>query len=85
MGAGALSSVASFTYSGAQAPYDEDYPDVLTAPSGSQVVLQYGNGMGAAAGIPGSACLVGFPLELIDSAADRRAVVTALLSFVGGP
>lgn len=83
-GTGALSTVAGFTYAGPNAPYPEDFPDVLGATMGGQVLLQYGSGQPAAVGLPGKGVLVGFPLELIDTASDEAAVVKALVGFTGG-
>jgi hypothetical protein len=37
----------------------------------------------AAVGVPGRSALVGFPLELLGSAPERAALITALLAFVG--
>ncbi|MBI4953720.1 MAG: hypothetical protein HY908_16970, partial [Myxococcales bacterium] len=43
----------------------------------------YDNGQAAAVGIAGQAVVVGFPLELVDDAAARAALVAELLAFVG--
>ncbi|HEY3448189.1 MAG TPA: hypothetical protein VGK67_17670 [Myxococcales bacterium] len=80
-GTGALSALASFSYSGPGAPYQEEYPDVLGATAAAQVILLYGNGQAAGVGIPGSTAVVGFPLELMDGQADLAALVGALLAF----
>lgn len=82
-GTGPLASVASTTFAGTSAPYACPYPDVLAAGPSGDAVLNYGNGKVAAVGIGGRGVLVGFPLELIDSAASRKAVVQALLAFIG--
>ncbi|HVY49879.1 MAG TPA: hypothetical protein VHB21_28485, partial [Minicystis sp.] len=84
-GAGPLASIASFTYSSAGGPYRVAYPDAFTATGAGDLVLAYGNGDGAAVGVAGRAVIVGFPLELVDDAARRRAVTRALVAFAGGP
>jgi hypothetical protein len=84
-GVGPLSGVAAFTYSGAGSPYGEDYPDTFNAGTNGTVVLRYASGTGAAAGLSGKAVLVGFPLELIDTAAERQAAIAGLLQFAGAP
>ena len=83
-GAGALAALGTFTFGGPSAPYPEDYPDVLGTAAGGAIVLQYGNGMTAAAGKAGKSVVVGFPLELVDEPAVLADVVARLLSFVGG-
>lgn len=70
------------SFAGPIAPYDEDYPDVLTSSGAGELVLLYDNGDGAAVGIASRAVLVGFPLELIDAEDDRAAVVEGLFEFV---
>jgi hypothetical protein len=82
IGTGTLMNLGSVTFAGPSAPYDEDYPDVLTSGGAGELVLLYDNGDGAAVGIADRAVLVGFPLELIDAEDDRTAVVGALLDFV---
>ena len=82
-GAGTLAALASFTFGGANAPYLEDYPDVLGTATGGSIALQYGNGMTAAAGKANRSVVVGFPLEVIDDEARLAEVVEALLGFVG--
>jgi hypothetical protein len=81
-GEGPLAGVAGFTYAGPGAPYAEDWPDALTAAPSGEVLLRYGSGSAAAVGIAGQAALVGFPLELVDSDADRASVVKALVAYV---
>lgn len=83
-GAGALASVGSMTFAGMGTPYACPYPDALTATSGGEVLLTYSGGKAAAVGVSGRGVLVGFPIELIDSTAQRAALVAALLSFAGG-
>ena len=83
-GAGPLLGLGSFSYGGPNAPYPEDSPDALSPLGGAELLLQYGNGMGAAVGIPGRAALVGFPLELMDNDVDRAALLKELIAFVGG-
>jgi hypothetical protein len=82
-GTSALTSLASFGFSGTGAAYQDAYPDVLTA-SGGTVLLTYGTGTAAAVGIAGKGALVGFPLELVDTAPHLSAVVKALLAYAGG-
>lgn len=82
IGTGALMNLGSVGFAGVGAPYDEDYPDVLTSGGAGEIVLLYDNGNGAAVGIGARAVLVGFPLELIDGEVDRAALVGALLDFV---
>ncbi len=81
--AGALGAIPSFGYSGPGAAYQDAYPDAFTA-SGGTVLLTYGTGTAAAVGIPGKGVLVGFPLELVDTAPHLAAVVKALLAYAGG-
>ena len=83
-GAGALSSIGSATFASTGAPYLCPYPDALGATASGEVLLVYGGGKAAAVGAFGRGVLVGFPLELLDSAAKRAAVTQALLGFVGG-
>jgi hypothetical protein len=71
-------------FGGPLAAYEEDYPDVLGALAGGSVLLRYGTGGAAAVGVAGQAALVGFPLEVVESDAQRAALVAALLSFVMG-
>jgi hypothetical protein len=82
IGTGAWMNLGSFTFAGRGAPYDEEYPDVLTSDGAGELMLLYDNGDGAAVGIASHAVLVGFPLELIDGEDDRAAMVGALLDFV---
>lgn len=82
-GAGPLASLGGFTFGGPAAPYPEDYPDALATASGATIVLQYDNGMTAAAGRANKSVVVGFPLELIDDEARLSAVLAALMGFVG--
>lgn len=82
-GAGALAALGGFGFGGAGAPYLEDFPDVLGTATGGTTVLQYANGMTAAAGKAGRSVVVGFPLEVIDEDAKIGEVVAALLGFVG--
>ncbi|MEO7331131.1 MAG: hypothetical protein ABI193_21320, partial [Minicystis sp.] len=83
-GKGPLQGLGPFAYGGPTAPYPEDSPDALSPFNGGEVLLQYGNGMGAAVGLPGKAVLVAFPLELMDEPADRAALLKKLVAFVGG-
>jgi len=71
-------------FGGASAAYPEDYPDVLGTAAGASVLLRYGTGTPAAVGIPGSAALVGFPLEVVESDAQLDVLLGALLAFVLG-
>lgn len=82
IGTGALMNLGSVNFAGPGAPYDEDYPDVLTSGGSGELVLLYDNDDGAAVGIASRAILVGFPLELIDAEDDRAALVGSLLDFV---
>jgi hypothetical protein len=84
IGQGPLAALGALGFGGPSAPYAEDYPDALTTTSGGDAVLRYDNGHAAAVGIAGKAVLVGFPLELVDDAAKREALVQALLAFAGG-
>ena len=81
-GAGALAAIAAFDFGTDLAPYPEDFPDVLSARSGAQVLLTYEGGAAAAVGVPGSAALVGFPLETIVSDATLREVLAGLIEYV---
>jgi hypothetical protein len=83
-GQGALLGLGPFGYGGPSAPYPENSPDALSTVGAGQVLLQYGNGMSAAVGIPGKGALVAFPLELVDKGADRAALLKKLITFVGG-
>jgi hypothetical protein len=73
IGTGALMNLGSVTFAGLSAPYDEDFPDVLTSGGTGELVLLYDNGDGAGVGVAARAVLVGFPLELIDAEDDRAA------------
>lgn len=84
-GTGALASIPTLGFAGVNAPYACPYPDVLGANASGDVLMLYGNGKVAAVGVAGRAAMVGFPLEIIDSPAQRAAVVQALLSFVTQP
>lgn len=83
-GAGPLASIGATGFAGAGTPYACPYPDVLTATGSGDVLLVYGTGKAAAVGIAGRGALVGFPLELIDSAGARAVVVASVLRFLGG-
>ncbi len=48
------------------------------------MLLEYGTGTAAAVGLAGKGALVGFPLELVDTAPHLAAVVKALLGYAGG-
>ena len=52
--------------------------------AGATIVLQYGNGMTAAAGKAGKSVVVAFPLELVDDPGVLSDVVARLVTFVGG-
>lgn len=70
--------------------YFEDFPDYINATGGGQIVLRYGNSRGAAVSYRGTYGATGnpparmvymaFPFETINLAADRVAVMRALLS-----
>jgi len=81
-GTGDLGGVASFGFGGAGTLYDEDFPDALNAATGARVVLSYPDGKGAAVGVPAKSVVVGFPLELIDTESDLKAVLDGLVGFV---
>ncbi|MBI4955440.1 MAG: hypothetical protein HY908_25685, partial [Myxococcales bacterium] len=74
-GTGALAGLGPFGYAGPGAPYPEDYPDAWAPTGAGESVLLYDNGQAAAVGIAGQAVVVGFPLELVDDAAARAALV----------
>lgn len=59
-----------------------NFPDVLAPEGSAEVVLEYVGGRGGAAAIvaSGRVATAGFPLESIDSADDRAAVLAALMS-----
>lgn len=82
LGTGAWMDLGSIAFAGPDAPYDEDYPDVLD-PAGGELLLVYEGGGAAAIGIASQSVLVGFPLELIDNELERAAVIEALLEFAG--
>jgi hypothetical protein len=82
-GAGPLAALGAFGFGGAGAPYVEDYPDALLPRTGAEVLLRYTGGRAAAVGVAHHTALVGFPLELVDDPAALRALVTALLAYVG--
>jgi hypothetical protein len=84
LGQGALAGLGPFGYGGPSAAYPENSPDAFATTGLGEVVLRYGNMMNAGVGIPGKAVLVGFPLELVDQAADRKALLQKLFTFVGG-
>jgi hypothetical protein len=84
-GQGSLAAVGTIPFSGAMAPYQATDPDVFAAIGSGVEALQYATGKGAAIGIAGKAVLVGFPIELIDSAVERATLVKALVAFAGGP
>jgi hypothetical protein len=69
-------------FGGPAAAYEEDFPDVLGTTPGASVLLRYGTGTVAAVGIPGSAALVGFPLEVVESDAQLSTLLGALVAFV---
>ncbi|MBK9031476.1 MAG: hypothetical protein IPL61_09100 [Myxococcales bacterium] len=81
-GAGPLATVPDLGFGGPAAAYPEEYPDVYAATGAGVVVLTYATGGAAAVGIPGRAVVVGFPLEIVDRAEQRAALVAALLAFV---
>ncbi|MFT7578815.1 MAG: hypothetical protein ACI9MR_000476 [Myxococcota bacterium] len=81
-GTGPLSGLGSMGYGGVGAAYEEDFPDVLRATGGGEVLLTYGDGRPAAVGIAGRAAVLGFPLELVNTASDRAALVAALINYV---
>lgn len=83
VGTGAWMSLGQLGFAGPGAPYDEDYPDVLTSAGAGELLLLYDQGGGAAVGIASRAVLVGFPLELVDTDDDRALLVDALLEFAG--
>ncbi len=70
--------------------YFEDFPDYINASGGGQIVLHYGNLRGAAVSYRGNYGAIGnpsarmvymaFPFETINLAADRVAVMRAVLS-----
>ncbi|MCA9577829.1 MAG: hypothetical protein KC668_20480 [Myxococcales bacterium] len=83
--AGALGGAfVDLGFGGPNAAYEEDFPDVLSAGMGADVLLRYGTGGAAAVGVAGRAVLVGFPLEVVDDDAQRTALTTALLAFATG-
>ncbi|MCA9518460.1 MAG: hypothetical protein KC635_26175, partial [Myxococcales bacterium] len=83
-GVGALAAVGSMTYSGAGAPYQEDFPDVLATTNGATVVLRYGNNQIAGVARAGRSAVVGFPLELVDDPAKLAQLVSGLVEVVTG-
>lgn len=68
--------------------YDADYPDVLSADAGSQIVLEYPSG--DAAGLAwrdgsAGAVVLGFPFEVVAGAPARAALMQASLEYLGVP
>ncbi len=78
-GTGPLSDVGTLDFgSGA---YPEEYPDVLIAKAGAEVLAQYSTGGAAVVGTPGRGALVGFPLELLPDD-QRSALIDNLLDYL---
>jgi hypothetical protein len=75
-------SLVNAPFGGPAAAYEEDFPDVLGTTPGASVLLRYGTATVAAVGIPGSAALVGFPLEVVESDAQLSTLLGALVAFV---
>ncbi len=72
--------------------YPEDYPDVLSTNGGSQSVLKYANGKNAAVAFSGmftggseegQVITMGFPFEVITTAAKREALAGEILKYMG--
>lgn len=84
-GAGSLASIGALTYSGAAAPYQEDFPDVLGTANGAEIVLRYGNSKVAGVARLGRSAVVGFPLELVDDPTKLALLVSALVDAVTNP
>ncbi|MFO0555017.1 MAG: hypothetical protein U0271_41955 [Polyangiaceae bacterium] len=78
-------TVVSVGFAGANAAYPEEYPDAFDPTGlGVEAIAYDGAPFAAAVGVPGRSVIVGFPLELIDSDADRADVVAELIDFVTG-
>src|SRR5690606_16244969 len=85
-GTGPFSGLA-LSFDDGERIYDVDYPDVLSAPTGSQVLMTYSGGAGGAAGIGyvnGSQRVVtlGFPFEAITSESARVALMDRVLDYM---
>jgi hypothetical protein len=85
--AGSIFSGLSFGFDNGSMFYDVDFPDVISAASGSTVALNYvgGTGGGAAtqwAGTGGARVVnFGFPFETITTVANRASVMGRVLDF----
>lgn len=68
--------------------YDAKFPDVLMPGPDAQAILAYGTGEGGTAGVAwdsGSSrgIVIGFPLELVQGAEQRQAIVESALAYFG--
>ncbi len=89
--AGSVFAGLSFSFDNGTQFYNTDFPDVINPTGGSVAALNYVGGLGGGAGIQkkgsttGDVVMFGFPFETITSAADRAAVMTAVMNFFGAP
>ncbi len=81
-GIGALSAIGDIAFGGPNAPYIEDFPDILGSATGASTILQYANGMTAAVGRPGKSAVLGFPLETVEEDAALSSLLRALVGYV---
>ena len=88
--AGSIFAGLNFSFDNGSTYYDAQFPDVISASSGSTIAMNYVGGSGGGAAVTyedgsgmGRIVNFGFPFETITSAADRAAVMERVLMFFG--
>lgn len=86
--AGSIFAGLSFSFDNGSQFYDVDFADVLSASAGSTVAMTYSGGSSGAAtqwagGSGQKVVTMGFPFETITTAANRNAVMSAVLNYFG--
>ena len=87
--AGSIFDGLSFSFDDGTQFYDSEFADVINPTGGAQMALTYSGGGGAAiqkkGSVTGDVVMFGFPFETITTAADREAVMAAVMNFFGAP
>ena len=89
--AGSIFAGLSFSFDNGTQFYDSAFPDVINPTGGSVAALNYVGGLGGGAATQkkgsttGDVVTFAFPFETITTAADREAVMTAVMNFFGAP
>jgi hypothetical protein len=85
---GIFAGLPNFAFDNGASFYDVEFPDVINPQAGATTALTYVGGAGGGAAIQcqgtagrGSVVILGFPFEVVTTAADRTAIMDRVLKF----